>query len=151
MKSLVSSVLTWPARPYVLWLDPKPHPPEGELAQSSDRIMLGERNSVIGSNHAWQAVLSEYPCELPPGLVNCSGLEPFEAEDEAGVQIHHRQWIAVFPRPSAESELAFEVSCPDQIGLTRLGERGVKVGPLCVAVSLSVLVDEPISLQDLTN
>lgn len=78
--------------------------------------------------------------------MNRRRLERFEAEDEARVEIHHSQRIAVLARPSSKSELPLEISCPDEIGLGRFGERGVEMNPLLAAISSSVVINESLSL-----
>lgn len=136
MEALVRSVFRWRGRLDVFGPDPQSHPPQTELTEAPEGVGLAEGDAVVGADDTWQPLLAKKSDEHLLRTRYRRTVERRAGEQVAGVQIHHRQRIAVAARSSAQAELAFEVSRPDHIRIKRARSSGVKSGVLGGVTSL---------------
>ncbi len=126
MKALVRSIFRWRRRLDMFRPYPQSHPPQGEFTEPSESVRLAEGDAVVGADNTRQPLLSKEAEEHLLRTRYGRTLERSAGEQIAGMQIHHRQRIAVAARPSAQAELALEVGRPDHIGLERPRSAGIK-------------------------
>src|SRR5262249_47835695 len=124
--------------------DPKPHPPNRQLAQAGQGAR-GERCAVVGADTVGQPALSEDLLEYGLGRAALGALQGFAADDVATDRIGDGQRIAVLL--IAQPKLALEVRTPELVRSLGVRERRAAGGR---AVTSTPRLDEARTLEEVT-
>ena len=97
-------------------------PPDGEFAQTIQRMPRRERYAVIRADRLRQAEFLERALEHGEGELLLGGRQRFAGQQVATGEIGDRQRIAV--PMIAKHELAFVIGAPQRVGLGRARQLG---------------------------
>ena len=110
---LVLAILLWTCGQDALVLDAQADPPDVELREPVDACR-GERDTVVGADRAGQAIFAEGAVEDRKDVHDLRREQPVTRQQVAGVQVGHRQRVAVDAISGLEVPL--EVGTPDVVG-----------------------------------
>src|SRR5687767_1758102 len=114
MEALVPPILLRMAWRNPLQADAEAEPPNGELAQSVQRVRGGEGHAVVRANGLGQPKLLKRALEDSEGVAFFGRRERFTGEQIATGEVGDGQRVAV--PPIAEEKLALVVGAPESIG-----------------------------------